>query len=170
MGGGKMRAWHKELAAGGDNVARGEMERIERAETRMRDELARANVVVCRCRRWKERGVMMVDTHGCSIHSSAAIAAKLSATTHSPAMGSGSSPEHPAGGLGDFVKGLFGQTPPPGRLFEVALAAGEARFTLTGFGLALQLDEVTAIALRGVIEHGIRHCQKIHLAERGAAK
>lgn len=68
----------------------------------------------------------------------------------------------------DFIKGLLGQTPPPGRLFEVALIDGEARFQITGLGLGLQLDSVTAQALRDVLEHGIRHCQRIHLTDRAA--
>lgn len=68
----------------------------------------------------------------------------------------------------DFIKGLLGQTPPSGRLFEVTLIDGEARFQITGLGLGLQLDSVTAQALRDVLEHGIRHCQRIHLTDRAA--
>jgi len=66
-----------------------------------------------------------------------------------------------------IIKGVLGQSAPSGRLFEVMLATGARRFVVTGCGLALQLDQVTAQALRDALTAGIAHCQKDFIAERG---
>lgn len=68
---------------------------------------------------------------------------------------------------GDDVRGLLGRDVPSGRLFEVRVAPGEDRFILSGLGLALQLDQVTAQALVDAARAGVRHCQQVHMKRLG---